>query len=184
MNDKYSKLLERAQNIDFSQPEENPNKHNIINKKKVLINRNGRLRAINTKKNKKNFAEFLVNIICKQYFLCKWKKKCIAMKFMSKGYNKNRVNLKKFLNSISTIYFKHKINYGKEIFDIIKKLPINPNIIHDPNFGKIKFVNNEILCDKTDRRIKLWAKIHFILNINIDLAEMILMSIEKMKNLN
>ena len=36
-------------------------------------------------------------------------------------------------------------------------------------------------CDKTDKIIKLWAKIHFILNINIDLGEMLLLSIEEMK---
>ena len=56
MSDKYSRLLEKATNIDFNKPEENPEKHIIISNKKVLINRNnGRLRAINTKKNKKNF---------------------------------------------------------------------------------------------------------------------------------
>ena len=181
MSDKYSRLLEKATNIDFNKPEENPEKHIIISNKKVLINRNnGRLRAINTKKNKKNFAEFIVNTICKQFFLCKWKKKCISMKYYTKGYNQQRANFKKFLNCVSNIYFKHKINYGEEIFNIIKKLPPNPNIIHDFNFGKIKFVNNEVLCDKTDKLIKLWAKIHFILNINVDLGEMLLLSIEEM----
>ena len=113
--DKYTRLLKKAQEINLDQEEipedEKENKINkktiikkkdddldevpkMLKKKKILKKADNRLRAIK-RKQKKNCAEFLVKIICFQYFLVFWKKKAIAMKYSTTGYNKKRVAFKK-----------------------------------------------------------------------------------------
>ena len=125
--DKYSRLLKKAQEINLDQEEisENENKINkktilkkkdeeeldevprMLKKKKILKKADNRLRAVK-RKQKKKFAEFLVKIICFQYFLVFWKKKSIAMKYSTTGYNKKRVMFKKFYAKIRDIYYKKK----------------------------------------------------------------------------
>ena len=79
----------------------------MLKKKKILKKADNRLRAVK-RKQKKKFAEFLVKIICFQYFLVFWKKKSIAMKYSTTGYNKKRVMFKKFYAKIRDIYYKKK----------------------------------------------------------------------------
>ena len=172
--DKYTRLLKKAQEINLDQEEipedEKENKINkktiikkkdddldevpkMLKKKKILKKADNRLRAVK-RKQKKNCAEFLVKIICFQYFLVFWKKKAIAMKYSTTGYNKKRVAFKKFYAKIRDIYYKKKIESDAEIFEIFLNLPERPGVIHDKNFNKLKFVNNEVLIEKYENLIE------------------------------
>jgi hypothetical protein len=178
--DRYSKLLQRAQEIDFSQPAETePPKLKIIRKVNVLKNPN-RPRGIKLRRTK-DTSKFLINLLAKRFFINKWKDVCSALKYQTKGFDEKRANLRKFLGQISDKFFDHHRIYGKEILERLSKLPQKKGIIHDKNFGKIKLVNNDVLIDRAENRIKFWAKLHFILSINVVLGNMLYEAIEYLK---
>ena len=203
--DKYSRLLKKAQEINLDQEEipenenenERENKINkktiikkkenddldevpkMLKKKKILKKADNRLRAVK-RKQKKNCAEFLVKIICFQYFLVFWKKKSIAMKYSTTGYNKKRVAFKKFYAKIRDIYYKKKIESDAEIFEILLNLPERPGVIHDKNFNKLKLVNNEVLIEKYEDLIEEMS----IKNVGLKIKKILVESMNLNKNNN
>ena len=198
--DKYTRLLKKAQEINLDQEEipedEKENKINkktiikkkdddldevpkMLKKKKILKKADNRLRAIK-RKQKKNCAEFLVKIICFQYFLVFWKKKAIAMKYSTTGYNKKRVAFKKFYAKIRDIYYKKKIESDAEIFEIFLNLPERPGVIHDKNFNKLKFVNNEVLIEKYENLIEEMS----IKNVGLKIKKILVESMKLNDNNN
>ncbi len=198
--DKYTRLLKKAQEINLDQEEipedEKENKINkktiikkkdddldevpkMLKKKKILKKADNRLRAVK-RKQKKNCAEFLVKIICFQYFLVFWKKKAIAMKYSTTGYNKKRVAFKKFYAKIRDIYYKKKIESDAEIFEIFLNLPERPGVIHDKNFNKLKFVNNEVLIEKYENLIEEMS----IKNVGLKIKKILVESMKLNDNNN
>ena len=198
--DKYTRLLKKAQEINLDQEEipedEKENKINkktiikkkdddldevpkMLKKKKILKKADNRLRAVK-RKQKKNCADFLVKIICFQYFLVFWKKKAIAMKYSTTGYNKKRVAFKKFYAKIRDIYYKKKIESDAEIFEIFLNLPERPGVIHDKNFNKLKFVNNEVLIEKYENLIEEMS----IKNVGLKIKNILVESMNSNKNNN
>ena len=201
--DKYSRLLKKAQEINLDQeeiPENENERENKINKKtiikkkenddldevpkmlkkkKILKKADNRLRAVK-RKQKKNCADFLVKIICFQYFLVFWKKKSIAMKYSTTGYNKKRVAFKKFYAKIRDIYYKKKIESDAEIFEILLNLPERPGVIHDKNFNKLKLVNNEVLIEKYENLIEEMS----IKNVGLKIKNILVESMNSNKNNN
>ena len=198
--DKYTRLLKKAQEINLDQEEipedEKENKINkktiikkkdddldevpkMLKKKKILKKADNRLRAVK-RKQKKNCAEFLVKIICFQYFLVFWKKKAIAMKYSTTGYNKKRVAFKKFYAKIRDIYYKKKTESDAEIFEILLNLPERPGVIHDKNFNKLKFVNNEVLIEKYENLIEEMS----IKNVGLKIKKILVESMKLNDNNN
>ena len=201
--DKYSRLLKKAQEINLDQeeiPENENERENKINKKtiikkkdkddldevpkmlkkkKILKKADNRLRAVK-RKQKKNYADFLMKIICFQYFLVFWKKKSIAMKYSTTGYNKKRVAFKKFYAKIRDIYYKKKIESDAEIFEILLNLPERPGVIHDKNFNKLKLVNNEVLIEKYENLIEEMS----IKNVGLKIKNILVESMNSNKNNN
>ena len=201
--DKYSRLLKKAQEINLDQeeiPENENERENKINKKtiikkkdkddldevpkmlkkkKILKKADNRLRAVK-RKQKKNYADFLMKIICFQYFLVFWKKKSIAMKYSTTGYNKKRVAFKKFYAKIRDIYYKKKIESDAEIFEILLNLPERPGVIHDKNFNKLKLVNNEVLIEKYEDLIEEMS----IKNVGLKIKNILVESMNSNKNNN
>ena len=198
--DKYTRLLKKAQEINLDQEEipedEKENKINkktiikkkdddldevpkMLKKKKILKKADNRLRAVK-RKQRKNCAEFLVKIICFQYFLVFWKKKAIAMKYSTTGYNKKRVAFKKFYAKIRDIYYKKKIESDAEIFEILLNLPERPGVIHDKNFNKLKFVNNEVLIEKYENLIEEMS----IKNVGLKIKKILVESMKLNDNNN
>ena len=201
--DKYSRLLKKAQEINLDQeeiPENENERENKINKKtiikkkdkddldevpkmlkkkKILKKADNRLRAVK-RKQRKNYADFLMKIICFQYFLVFWKKKSIAMKYSTTGYNKKRVAFKKFYAKIRDIYYKKKIESDAEIFEILLNLPERPGVIHDKNFNKLKLVNNEVLIEKYEDLIEEMS----IKNVGLKIKNILVESMNSNKNNN
>ena len=106
---------------------------------------------------KENSSTFLLKTILKAYFLSIWKKKIKAMKYLTRGYNKQRTNFRKFINSISSVIKQHKFDYFNEICENMDSLPMPKNISHDYYFGTIRIVNKEILAKKYTDMITMWA---------------------------
>ena len=197
--DKYTRLLKKAQEINLDQEEipedEKENKISkktiikkkddldevpkMLKKKKILKKADNRLRAVK-RKQKKNYADFLMKIICFQYFLVFWKKKSIAMKYSTTGYNKKRVAFKKFYAKIRDIYYKKKIESDAEIFEILLNLPERPGVIHDKNFNKLKFVNNEVLIEKYENLIEEMS----IKNVGLKIKKILVESMKLNDNNN
>ena len=61
------------------------------------------------------------------------------------------------------------------------QIPQKPGIKHDKNFGAIRIVNNKTLDVKSIRKIKFLSKLYFILRINDCLEDVLIKSINKMK---
>ena len=63
------------------------------------------------------------------------------------------------------------------------QMPQKRGIKHDKDFGKIKIANNKILSIKAMKRIKFLTKLYFIIRINNDLEDILIESINKMKEI-
>ena len=63
----------------------------------------------------------------------------------------------------------------------MEQLPQRPGLKHDKNFGTIKIVNRKTLDIKALRKIKFLSKLYFIIKINNDLEDILIESINKMK---
>ena len=61
------------------------------------------------------------------------------------------------------------------------QFPQKPGLKHDKDFGKIKIVNNKTLITKSMKRIKFLSKLYFIIRINSNLEDILIKSINKMK---
>ena len=61
------------------------------------------------------------------------------------------------------------------------QMPQKSGIKHDKNFGAIRIVNNKTLDIKSMKRIKFLSKLYFIIKINNSLEDILIESINKMK---
>ena len=172
-----SKQLKKSENL--KKPTILPRKGNLIGKKTVL----SRKHFTNARKlkKKKNNAEYLVNITCLAFYIHRWIYQARTLKFSSKGYNKKRANLKKFIKTLINIYYKHKYKSDEEVFNILKKLPPRKGVKHDSRFWKLRLVNNEVLDSLAQKRLKFWAKLNFIMLANRSIYEMTIAAVDKLK---
>ena len=60
-------------------------------------------------------------------------------------------------------------------------MPQKPGLKHDKDYGTIKIVNKKILDIKSMKKIKFLCKLYFIIKINSDLENILIESINKMK---
>ena len=60
-------------------------------------------------------------------------------------------------------------------------MPQKPGLKHDKDYGTIKIVNKKILDIKSMKKIKFLWKLYFIIKINNDLKEILIKSINKMR---
>ena len=172
-----SKQLKKSENL--KKPTILPRKGNLIGKKTVL----SRKHFTNARKlkKKKNNAEYLVNITCLAFYIHRWIYQARTLKFSSKGYNKKRANLKKFIKKLINIYYKHKYKSDEEVFNILKKLPPRKGVKHDSRFWKLRLVNNEVLDSIAQKRLKFWAKLNFIMLANRSIYDMTISAIDKLR---
>ena len=96
----------------------------------------------------KNNALFLLKLIIKQFYLMQWKKKIISMKYMTSRYNAKRANFKILMRNLSTTLKNHQFSSLNEIFSKMKKCRKPKGLVHDPNFGKLKIVDNDFINKK------------------------------------
>ena len=73
------------------------------------------------------------------------------------------------------------LNYLYDLFDLMDQFPQKPGLKHDKDFGKIKIVNNKTLITKSMKMIKFLSKLYFIIRINSKLEDILIKSINKMK---
>ena len=162
----------RENYVDQAQPEQKPKlmKKTQLKKKTLLSPNNIKVRSQNddnketliitgnnigfTDQEIENNASFLMKTILKAFYLSTWKKKVKAMKYFSRAYNPQRVNLKKLIKEISSVIKQHKFEYFNEICENIDSLPMPKNVVHDKNFGSIRIVNKEILSKKCYQKVK------------------------------
>jgi hypothetical protein len=111
----------------------------------------------NMNKNEKdNNASFLIKIILKAFYLSLWKLQIKAMKYFSRSYNPQRINLKKLVKEISSVIKEHKCAYLNEICENMSNLPMPKNVNHDYKYGTIRIINKEkLLKQYTDKIILL-----------------------------
>ena len=91
------------------------------------------------------------------------------------------LNTKKLLNSTANIFAEHQANYLYDLFDLIEQMPQKPGLKHDKDYGTIKIVNKKILDIKSMKKIKFLCKLYFIIKINNDLKDILIESINKMR---
>ena len=122
--------------------------------------------------------------------MAQWRYQIIARKYQKRNNRKPTqkdiylVNTKKLLNVIANIYAEHVANYLYDLCDIILQMPEKPGIKHDKNFGTISIVNNHTLDTKSIKKLKFLSKLYFIIRVNSNLEEVLIKSINKMKEKN
>ena len=119
--------------------------------------------------------------------LAQWHHQVVAKKYQKKNPRKPTKNdmflsnTKKLFNATANVFAEHKANYLYDILDLMAQIPQKPGIKHDKNFGAIRIVNNKTLDVKSIRKIKFLSKLYFILRINDCLEDVLIKSINKMK---
>ena len=108
-----------------------------------------------------NSSTFLLKLILKAFYLSTWKRKIKSMKYLSRGYNPQRIKFKKLINSISSAIMQHKSDYYQQIYENMNSFTIPENIQHDKNFGTLRIVNKKILSEKRNNRIAEWAENYY-----------------------
>ena len=149
------------------------------------------LRGTKVNQFKENNSSKLTNEFFKTFIqtlvLSKWKYQITARKYRKRNNRKptkNDIflsNTKKLFNSTANIFAEHKANYLYDLFDLMEQMPLKQGIKHDKNFGTIKLVNNKTLNAKPMKKIKFLSKLYFIIKINSNLEEILIESINKMK---
>ena len=128
------------------------------------------------------FKEFIQTCV-----LAQWRYQILARKYQKRNTRKPTkkdvflINTKKLVNATSNIFSEHVANYLYDICDIMGQMPPKPGVTHDKNYGTIKIVNNHTLDVKSMKRIKFLSKLYFIIKINTSLEDILLQSINKMK---
>ena len=137
--------------------------------------------------NSSKLAEDFFKTFIQTCVLAKWRYQIMAKKYGKKNTRKPTkkdifiLNTKKLFNSTANIFAEHKINYLYDLFDLMEQMPLKPGIKHDKNFGTIKLVNNKTINAKSMKKIKFLSKLYFIIKINSNLEEILIESINKMK---
>ena len=126
-------------------------------------------------------------VFIKTCVLAKWHYQINAKKYQKKNSRKPTkndiflLNTKKLFNSTANIFAEHQANYLYDLFDLIEQMPQKPGLKHDKDYGTIKIVNKKILDIKSMKKIKFLCKLYFIIKINNDLKEILIKSINKMR---
>ena len=147
--------------------------------------------GVTTKKTKtvdsKKLTQDFFDTFIQTCVLAQWRYQIIARKYQKRNNRKPTqkdiylVNTKKLLNVIANIYAEHVANYLYDLCDIILQMPEKPGIKHDRYFGTIKIINNNTLNIKAMRRIRFLSKLYFIIRINSNLEDILIESINKMR---
>ena len=119
--------------------------------------------------------------------LAQWRYQIIARKYQKRNNRRPtkkdtfQLNTKKLFNATANVFSDHLVNYLYDICDVMQMLHPKPGIKHDANFGTIKIVNNRTLDIKSMKRIKFLSKLYFIIRINSNLEDILIKSINKMR---
>ena len=151
-------IVENMINLDAETGE--PIEKEVIISSYGTFNNNGP-QKIRMRKGKemKNTGEFLLNTILKMYYICLWKKQVTSLKYAQRGYNAQRANFKKMVRNLSNVINNYQFNYLDEIFEKMKKNKMPSGIKHDPNYGKLKIVDNDKMDKKCLDKLLLWSDI-------------------------
>ena len=119
--------------------------------------------------------------------LAQWRYQVIARKYQKRNNRRPtkkdtfQLNTKKLFNATANVFSDHLVNYLYDLCDVMMMMPPKPGIKHDVNFGTIKIVNNRTLDTKSMKRIKFLSKLYFIIRINSNLEDILIKSINKMR---
>ena len=167
----------------------------MINNINIVFNSNleqannlrGNKKSSQKEDNSSKLTEEFIKTFIQTCVLAKWRYQINARKHRKKNTRKptkNDIflkNTKKLFNSTANIFAEHQANYLYDLFDLMEQLPQRPGLKHDKNFGTIKIVNRKTLDIKALRKIKFLSKLYFIIKINNDLEDILIESINKMK---
>ena len=164
---------------------------NQINQKSNYVNKNKNMELINSKlmrtQSSKKVAEDFFKTFIQTCVLAQWRYQIIARKYQKRNNRKPTkkdvflLNTKKLFNATVNVFSDHLINYLYDLYDLMRQMPEKPGIKHDINYGTIKIVNNRTLDTKSMKRIKFLSKLYFIIRINTTLEDILIKSINKMK---
>ena len=161
------------------------------NQKSKYVNRNKNIEINNLKKLKseapKKVADDFFKTLIQTCVLAQWKYQIIARKYQKRNNRRPTkkdiflLNTKKLFNATVNVFSDHLVNYLYDLYDLMQQIPEKPGIKHDINYGTIRIVNNRILNIKSMKRIKFLSKLYFIIRINTTLEDILIKSINKMK---
>ena len=150
-------------------------------------NKNGiSLQTKKTEDSKKKTQDFF-NSFIQTCVLAQWRYQIIARKYQKRNNRKPTKkdifasNTKKLCNAIANVYAEHVANYLYDLCDLMIQMPQKSGIKHDKYFGTIKIINNNIMNIKAKKRIRFLSKLYFIIRINCNLEEILIESINKMR---
>ena len=162
-----------------------------INQKSKYVNRNKNIEINNSKKLKSETSKKLTDDFFKTFIqtcvLAQWKYQIIARKYQKRNNRRPTkkdiflLNTKKLFNATVNVFSDHLVNYLYDLYELMQQMPEKPGIKHDINYGTIRIVNNRILDIKSMKRIKFLSKLYFIIRINTTLEDILIKSINKMK---
>ena len=138
----------------------------------------------------KNVADDFFKTFIQTCVLAQWRYQIIARKYQKRNNrrpNKKDIfllNTKKLFNATSNVFAEHVVNYLYDLCDLMQMMPAKPGIKHDKNFGTISIVNNHTLDAKSIKKLKFLSKLYFIIRVNSNLEEVLIKSINKMKEKN
>ena len=162
-----------------------------ISQKSKYVNRNKNIEINNSKKLKSEASKKVADDFFKTFIqtcvLAQWKYQIIARKYQKRNNRRPTkkdiflLNTKKLFNATVNVFSDHLVNYLYDLYDLMQQIPEKPGIKHDINYGTIRIVNNRILNIKSMKRIKFLSKLYFIIRINTTLEDILIKSINKMK---
>ena len=135
----------------------------------------------------KNLTDDFFKTFIQTCVLAQWRYQVNARKYQKRNVRKPTKkdvftnNTKKLFNATANIFSDHLATYLYDLCDIMSQLPQRPGVKHDKNFGTIKIVNNHTLDTKSMKRIRFLSKLYFIIKINTSLEDILIKSINKMK---
>ena len=162
-----------------------------ISQKSKYVNRNKNIEINNSRKLKSEASKKVADDFFKTFIqtcvLAQWKYQIIARKYQKRNNRRPTkkdiflLNTKKLFNATVNVFTDHLVNYLYDLYDLMQQMPEKPGIKHDINYGTIRIVNNRILVIKSMKRIKFLSKLYFIIRINTTLEDILIKSINKMK---
>ena len=164
-----------------------------INQKYNYVNRNKNIGSNNIKKKQSETSKKVTDDFFKTFIqtcvLAQWRYQVIARKYQKRNNRKPTkkdtflLNVKKLYNATANVFADHLVNYLYDLCDIMGQMPEKRGVKHDKYYGTIKIVNNHTLNTKSIKRIRFLSKLYFIIRINISLKDILIESINKMKDI-
>ena len=134
----------------------------------------------------KNLTDDFFKTFIQTCVLAQWRYQVTARKYQKRNVRKPTKkdefanHTKKLFNATANIFSDHLATYLYDLCDIMSQLPQRPGK-HDKNYTTIKIVNNHTLDTKSIKRIRFLSKLYFIIKINTSLEDILIKSINKMK---